>query len=284
MRRALFALAAAVALSLPAVSVRAAQPLPDFDQGIAVPEVLKAAHESAAATLGVQRVREFPSAGSRAIFILKSPGVCDGCAESVSKMLFTAGIHSQILGPDQLKKAVGPRDVVVIGGSEPDADGEWTVKKDLVKAGAFDWLKEHIANGGRYIGICAGAYLTEKWIDEDADERGLDIFPGKVDNYIEGKKTKYILTRWPELGIKRYVYFQDGPAFYPAAGADISVLGRFTRDGTVAAAIFPYGKGKVGVLSPHLEADETWAKQAHLEDPDGSDYDLGLSVFRKVIE
>lgn len=260
-----------MAFALPACAGRTPSA---FGQGLSAPAALRAAREGAAP----------PRVSQRGVYILKSPGVCEGCAEAVARMLFTAGIRSRILGPELLKSSVGPQDVLVIGGSEPDEDGELTVKRDLVKAGAFEWLKAHIAGGGRYVGICAGAYLTEKWIDEDSGESGLDLFPGRVDNYDEDKSTKFVRLRWLEPAGERWVYFQDGPAFYPRPGAGVSVLGAFAEDGTAAAAVFPYEKGKVGVLSPHLEADEGWAREEGLTDPDGLDYDLGLRVFRALLD
>jgi len=218
------------------------------------------------------------------VFVLKARGVCDGCAEGVSKMLFAKGISSQILGTEDLKRHVGANDLLVIGGSEPDIYGEYTVKQELVKAGAFQWLKDHIRKGGRYIGICSGAYLTEAWINQQEGIKGLDIFPGKVDNYVLGTKSKYVRTRWVGERAARWTYFQDGPAFYPAPGAPIEVLARFTHDDTVAAAVFTYGTGKVGVISPHPEADRSWGDIHGIRDPDGVDYDLGVSVFRRVLE
>ncbi|TBR20051.1 hypothetical protein EPO15_13660 [bacterium] len=225
-----------------------------------------------------------PRVSGRGVFILKSPGVCAGCAEAVYAMLAAAGIPSRVIGPELLKSSVGPRDMVVIGGSEPDEFGELTVKRDLVRAGAFGWLKRHIAGGGRYLGICAGAYLTEKWIDEEAGESGLDVFPGNVDNYDKDKSTKFVRLRWLAPAGERWVYFQDGPAFYPRARAGVSVFGTFAQDGTVAAAVFPYGKGRAAVLSPHLEADEGWGQEEGLTDPDGVDFDLGLQVFRALLD
>ena len=244
---------------------------------------------AAAIASGPTAGRNIPTAKAAAapapkVFVLKSKGVCDGCAEGVSKMLFAHGIASQILGTEDLKRHVGPRDLLVIGGSEPDIYGEWTVKQELMKAGAFQWLKDHIRNGGRYVGICSGAYLTETWIDQREGIKGLDIFPGKVDNYVLGKKTMYLKTRWAGQKTARWTYFQDGPAFYPETGAPIEILSRFEHDGTVAAAMFRYGTGKVGVISPHPEADRSWGESEGLRDPDGLDYDLGVGVFRKVME
>lgn len=222
---------------------------------------------------------------SRTIWVLKARGVCDGCAEAVSKMLFTAGLRSQIIGPEQIKDAVGPHDVLVIGGSEPDADGEWTVQKELLRVGAFDWIKAFIRGGGRYVGICSGGYLTEAWIDQAANVPGLAIFPGKVDNYDKrDKSTKFVQAHITRANARRWVYFQDGPGFWPRPGAPIEVLATYARGDAVAVAVFPYGKGKVAVSGPHYEADEGWAAQEGVVDRDGKDYDLGIEMFREVMK
>ena len=224
---------------------------------------------------------------TRNIYILKSSGICDGCAEAISKMLFTVGLRSQILGPSELKANVTPNDMLVIGGGIPNSDGEWTIKQDLVKVNAFEWLKSFISGGGRYVGICAGAYLTEEWIDKTLGEsgKGLNIFPGKIDNYSKrSKTTKFLLTEWPDTNTKRWVYFQDGPAFYPDQNSNVKVMATYTADETPAAVIFNHGSGKVGLISPHLEADEDWAKMYKLIDKDGIDYSYGISIIKQVLE
>lgn len=284
MRTAALALLVAAAVP-PAACAVAERREGNFDQGVDASQALAEAREEAARTPAPPGIAAPEAAAARrSVFVLKTAGVCDGCAEAVSKMLFTAGIRSQILGAEQLKAAVGPRDLIVIGGGDPDGEGEWTVKQALVKAGAFDWLKAHIAGGGRYVGICAGAYLTEEWIDRDAGEKGLDIFPGRIDNYMKDRSAHYILTRWGRASTKRWVYFQDGPGMWPRPGADIDVLGVFDKDGSAAAAVFSYGKGKVGVVSPHPEADEEWARVGGIVDKDGIDYDLGIELIRRTLE
>jgi hypothetical protein len=225
-----------------------------------------------------------PAPGPRNVYVLKSSGVCDGCAEDVCRMLISGGIRSQILGPEQLKQLVGPRDVIVIGGSDPAGEGEWTIKQDLVKADAFDWLKQHIAKGGRYVGICAGAYLAEKWINQDAGEHGLDIFPGVIDNYSKNKSARLIRTHWNAQNIDRWVYFQDGPALIPDKGAPVTVLATFVKTKSPAAVIFSYGRGKVGLVSPHLEASQEWFQDDRLKPADGISYDLGLHFFNLILK
>lgn len=56
------------------------------------------------------------------IYVLKSSGICDGCSEAISKMLFTEGIQSQILGPAQLKKHVTTNDLLIVGGGIPGGE------------------------------------------------------------------------------------------------------------------------------------------------------------------
>ena len=218
------------------------------------------------------------------VFILKSTGVCQGCAEAISKMLFTAGIRSQILGPEQLIANVRPQDLLIIGGGVPGGEGEWTIKQDLMKVHAFEWLKKHIENGGRYFGICAGAYLAEQWIDRPNKISGLDIFPGSIDVYTQNKSAQVLRVRFLRERVVRSAYFQDGPAFYPSSASEVEVVARFERDKTPAAVLFSYGKGKVGLLSPHLEADQDWFTEANLNDQDGSDYDLGINMIKKVLQ
>jgi glutamine amidotransferase PdxT len=229
-------------------------------------------------------IRAEPAPGRRDVYVLKSSGVCEGCAEAISRMLFSGGIRSQILGPEQLKQSVHPRDVLVIGGGVPGGEGEWTIKQDLVKADAFDWLKQHIAKGGRYVGICAGAYLAEKWIDEKNGEHGLDIFPGAIDNLSKNKSSRSMLTHWNVQNIDRWVYFQDGPSLIPDKGAPVTVLATFAKQKSPAAVVFAYGQGLVELVSPHLEASEEWFREDGVKKPDGTSYDLGLYFFNKMID
>lgn len=217
------------------------------------------------------------------IFILKSTGVCQGCAEAISKMLFTEGIKSQILGPEQLMKNVRPRDLLIIGGGVPGGEGEWTIKQDLQKVGAFTWLKKHIQEGGRYFGICAGAYLAEEWIDKENGIAGLNIFPGMIDNYTQDKSAQLLSFEvLPEKSL-RSAYFQDGPAFYPAKSSAVEVVARFAKDKTAAAVLFSYHKGKVGLLSPHFEADGDWFSEANLKDKDGLEYRQGIHMIKRLL-
>lgn len=59
---------------------------------------------------------------------------------------------------------------------------------------------------------------------------------------------------------KRWLYFQDGAALMLAEGSEARVLARYERTGDVAALVCGFGKGWVGCVGPHPEADQAWCK------------------------
>lgn len=211
------------------------------------------------------------------IFILKTSGSCPDCSEKIAKMLASEGIASKIIGAQNLKSEVGLQDAIVV----PGGDSEWDIKKDLLKAKSFTWLRDFIYNGGKYIGFCAGAYLTEKWILKG--DKGLDVFPGQIKNYSQNKSSRAVNFKWGAQK-PRAMFFQDGPAFFPKRGAKVEVLARFSESHVAAAVLFSFGKGRVGLISPHPEVDEDWYVEDNVKDADGIDYDLGLSFVKKALK
>ena len=62
------------------------------------------------------------------------------------------------------------------------------------------------------------------------------------------------------------IYFQGGPAFTVEAGPDDTILARYSN-GLVAAGVFGFGRGAVGVTGPHPEAPLSWYTDADLDVP-----------------
>jgi glutamine amidotransferase-like uncharacterized protein len=67
-------------------------------------------------------------------------------------------------------------------------------------------------------------------------------------------------------GQPQEVYFQGGPAFAVEAGPDDTILARYSN-GLVAAGVFGFGRGAVGVTGPHPEAPLSWYADADLDVP-----------------
>ena len=53
--------------------------------------------------------------------------------------------------------------------------------------------------------------------------------------------------------------------------------------GDPAAIMYDWGQGRVGLISPHPEADATWMAELGDTAPKGLDYDLGLELYAQVL-
>jgi hypothetical protein len=65
----------------------------------------------------------------------------------------------------------------------------------------------------------------------------------------------------PKKGEKekgRWMYFQDGVAVTLGKASPAVVLGRYSSTGDVAAVSSPFGRGWVGCVGPHPEANRIW--------------------------
>jgi glutamine amidotransferase-like uncharacterized protein len=121
-------------------------------------------------------------------------------------------------------------------------------------------LMNFIKKGGRYLGICGGAYIASKgsqWPD------GYEVGLGLVDCESFEYDPKYsdaqiISIEW--RGSNRTIYYLNGPAFAKnKIPANSTVLAYYTNaNKDVAAFSTILGKGRIVLCGPHPEADETW--------------------------
>jgi glutamine amidotransferase-like uncharacterized protein len=147
----------------------------------------------------------------------------------------------------------------------------------LVAAGASGIL----AGGGNYLGFCLGAYLAD-------DSPGYSLLSGDVvDRYISTAQAMVrnpdatvIRVRW--RGQRRRMYFQDGPTFQRQPNTSTIVLASY-ETGEPAAVIAGYGSGRVGLVGPHPEADQSWYRDAGLANPDGIHFDLGYDLVESTV-
>lgn len=131
-------------------------------------------------------------------------------------------------------------------------------------------IRNFVRNGGRYLGFCLGAYLAghDPGFDllssnDDADEETSQ--PG---SQVKGDEDTVVQVDWtfssePKKGqtdLKRWLYFQDGATFDLSKKSKAKVLGRYSSNGDTAATLSTFGKGWVGLIGPHPEADESWCK------------------------
>jgi hypothetical protein len=132
-------------------------------------------------------------------------------------------------------------------------------------------IRDFVAAGGRYLGICMGGFLAEPGF--------FNIFPGRVDEYYSSNDAS-VTTDDPAVipilwrGTRRKMYFQDGGFMVPKRKATgITVIAQYTN-GSIAALVSRYREGKVGLCGPHPEAPPAWYRDRGLRYP-GPTQDLG---------
>jgi len=119
----------------------------------------------------------------------------------------------------------------------------------------FERIREFVADGGGYIGICAGAYLAPNTVEMPGHLPGLGIInirnrreAGMGVRAIESVKSGHPVGEGYERKVR--IWYQNGPMI--EAGEGVETLAVYER-GSAAVVCSTYGKGKVVIFSPHPE-------------------------------
>jgi len=182
-----------------------------------------------------------------------------------------AGFTTRVVSPEQIRDGVlSDFDVIVLPGGSGSAQS-----RHLEKTG-LEAIREFVAGGGGYVGICAGAYLASSHYDWS-----LGIINAKVLDRDEGRWARgsgTVTLALTETGQRAMghedaegdVFYRNGPLYGPGERTDLpefETLATFataiaqnnnTRPesmlGTVAIARAPFGEGRVVAISPHPES------------------------------
>lgn len=134
-------------------------------------------------------------------------------------------------------------DIVAFPGGIGDADSwDYLLKPNL------EPIKEYMDNGGRYLGICMGAY----WAGSDYFNLLKDV---EVGQYIKRPDTD---TRRPHpkempivwKGRDESMFFYDGCAF---GGGQYEIIAKYMNEDPMAII-----QGKIGLIGCHPEANQHW--------------------------
>lgn len=147
--------------------------------------------------------------------------------------------------------------VFIVGGTDDDV-------QPLLEAftpSTRQALKAYLQNGGRYLGVCGGAFLASAgWHDEGDFFPALGLTPAESDAHDDDFAPKIYPITW--LGDTRRMYYQAGPEFVLLPDAKLTQIIARYHNGQPAALINAYGHGKVAVSGPHPEAPSAWKDQA----------------------
>lgn len=196
--------------------------------------------------------------------VYRGPASSPGCPESIGDLLESSPSNFRVVyaGPHEHVDVVEALEgaTVYAHGGGPNWDKAYRSTKKYQKA-----IQSFVNCGGHYLGFCLGAYLA-------GPSNGYNLLPKGVKtareveqegSQVDGEEDTVIQVDWTfasgQTEKKRWAYFQDGVVIQ---GLDLKgpgrIVGRYSSDGTVAASITPYGKGWVGLVGPHPEADKDW--------------------------
>lgn len=207
--------------------------------------------------------------------VYRGPAATPGCPEAVSALLRHAHFRTAYVGPDEDRELSADTLTEAAVYAQPGGatlDSAWrAVRRDA------EVIRAWVHQGGSYLGFCLGGYLA-------GATPGLALLPGDTEQYITTDRATVRTSRDTVVsvlwrGAARRMYFQDGPAFRLNPGADAEVIATYTT-GEPAAVIAAYGSGRVGVVGPHPEADQSWFDSAGLNSNGVVSNDLGLDLVQ----
>lgn len=142
-----------------------------------------------------------------------------------------------------IKKA----DIVAFPGGKGDADNFDVIFKDTK-----DVIQEYVDRGGRYLGICMGAYWADKHYFNILNDISCVQYIKRKTSEIRRSFPTSINVNWD--GDQQDMFFYDGPAFI-GKKKNFKVLAKYSNGD--AMAIF---QKKIGLIGCHPESKKSWYK------------------------
>ncbi len=224
-----------------------------------------------------------PATVPKRVAVYKGPGACDNCPEEIAALARKLGpsYSVELLPPSRIRPEVLRQFDLYI---QPGGDNTMHVKKAIGPSGE-QAIRDYVAGGGRYLGICLGATLASTGTDEDNRPLFgmLPIASHEID-------TANMSARVGEVNIslrghgRRTVFLQDPPYMrvLPEGRDRVRVLATYP-DGRAAAVSGHYGQGSAMLIGPHFEADSSWFSHHGLRDQDGNDQHIFLDFMREAL-
>lgn len=209
------------------------------------------------------------------------------CADGTREVLEDSGLYDvKLVGPDSFPRlGVSPEllktaDCFVCPGGLGDSD-QFDTKMNNISADIIDY----VAGGGRYMGICMGAYFTGKHYLNLLDRTDAVQYIKQPNASTTREDHDIVSVEWN--GERRELYFHDGAAFVPDEGKLPGTVIAKYHNGDAAAIIQQYKHGKVGVIGPHPEAHKWWfycQKRITKRWHDCIQHDLVLSFTKQLLQ
>lgn len=144
-------------------------------------------------------------------------------------------------------------DLVIFGGGIGDADRYY----DFIKRREGNLVAEFVEGGGRYLGVCMGAYWAGRHYFDLMSGFDPPQFIKRPGADIRRSYATIAQIEW--LGIPQKMFFYDGPSF---AGCDHSakIIARYVNGDPMAII-----QGRVGLIGCHPESQKDWYDKKYLK-------------------
>jgi glutamine amidotransferase-like uncharacterized protein len=213
--------------------------------------------------------------------VFAGAGTCDGCAAAVAKLLRQQQYQVRLVDEHQLDAAaLRSAELYVQPGGSDDIMDTLNVLSDS----QMQWIRDFVQQGGQYLGICAGGYLAAQYADQAAGHKAFALVElEEIDQEIAGDNSAQLIPlRLPGEATDRHVYYQAGPHFGTKLPANGRALGYYAGTRHIAARISDYGKGRVGLIGPHYEADASWYAADQLPPQAAQHQDLLFALLKQL--
>jgi glutamine amidotransferase-like uncharacterized protein len=255
----------------------------EAEQGTIASNAAVVSGEAGVSGVGAVKFGSGTSGAAPVALVYRGPASC--CSEAVFNLLKKSSYNFDVkyIGPNETLKMVASSFVGATVYAQPGGNG--TVDEGLAALGgnaAMTLIKNFVNNGGKYLGFCMGAYFA-------GSNPGMGLLsPGDTDGYIGSPGASVstdadtiVPVTWRTT--KKIHFFQDGAYILPSNVAGERILAKYDN-GLVDALTKPYGKGRIGVVGSHPEADRTWYTDSlFAKDTDGLDATDGLDLINETM-
>ncbi len=219
---------------------------------------------------------KLPDFSQKKVLVYNGPGSCkEGCAKNIAAVARRMGMQVYYLdNPKKLNITLLRQFHIYV-----QPGGNAIVLSKVFTAAQRDAIKKFIANGGRYLGICAGAFFADSTVDDAGTLNGLNILPGETFDLIPNPGPHILNVQWRNA--TRYIYYEEGAGFKVLPNAPVNIIA--TYNGVPVTIQYPFYKGKVALSGIHPEAPRSWSEKEGIPDPDGSDVILAAEMFAWLV-
>jgi hypothetical protein len=136
-----------------------------------------------------------------------------------------------------------------------------------------DRIRQFVADGGGYVGFCAGMFLASEMVGT-TNQPGIGLIPGATKLYKTDGTNDHAIYLITLTEGTRYMYYAGGP-YLDLTGVDqsaqpIQIMGYYPN-GAIATIHTQFGKGRVAVSGFHPEIGDFYKRVQGFTDPDGGD-------------